>query len=339
MNNLRTLQHVGSFTKKNLDDTNLNFQMLAAGYTPGTIYYLDPVNGADLNDSEAGLTPSRAFKTLLYAYNMCTAGKHDTIVLISDGQTTATARVDAAFTWAKDATHLIGLCPPAIRSQRARVAPTGATTAFANFFTISADGCLFKNIQFWHGFNTGTTSAIAVTVSGERNVFINCHIAGMADAASAGSANSRCLKISGGGENEFINCALGVGTVARTAANAIVEFSGGTARNRFVGCEFDAWTTTVQTQLDFIVSAAAAIDRWQLIDRCIFFNAMNSTGYLIQTASGSIAAGQNGKLLYKDCTLMGRTQFGKDATTLTFMLLDGAAPTAATSGLPVAPNA
>lgn len=333
---MRKVLSAGVFTHSSRDIINENFQQLGIG-TVGDVLYVDPVNGN--NGSAAKNDSTRPYKTLLAAYTAANSGKHDVIVLVSNAQTTATARVDAAFTWAKDALHLIGLCPPAIRSQRARIAPTSTTTAFAAFFTISGDGCLFKNIQWWHGFATGTAAMIAVTVSGERNVFINCHFAGMGDDASAQDAGSRCLKISGGGENEFINCALGVGTVARTAANAIVELAGGTARNRFVGCEFDAWTTTAQTQLDFIVSAAAAIDRWQLVDRCIFFNAMNSTGYLIQTASASIAAGQNGKILYKDCTLMGRTGFGKDAPTRTFLLIDGAAPTNSTSGLPVAPSA
>src|SRR3990172_7359524 len=132
---------------------------VAAALGLGRIFYLDPANGSDNNN---GLTPQLAKATLdgaNGAFAQCTAGKNDVIVQIGDGSTAATERLDAAFTWNKRATHYVGIASPSIFSQRARIAPTGTTTAFANFFTISVDGCLFENIQWFHGFNTGVASA------------------------------------------------------------------------------------------------------------------------------------------------------------------------------------
>jgi hypothetical protein len=64
------------------------------------VYYLDPANGYDGN---TGLSQGQAFKTLATAYGACTAGQNDAVVLMANGGTSATARSDASFTWAKSA--------------------------------------------------------------------------------------------------------------------------------------------------------------------------------------------------------------------------------------------
>ena len=301
--------------------------------------WLDPVNGSDSYD---GLSKDKAKLTLdgtNGAYNACTTGKNDTIILVGNGASTGTLRLDAAFTWAKNATHFVGMCPPNSKSLRARIAPTAATTAFANFFTMTGNGCYFKNLQFYHGFATGAAASIDFTINGgDYNRFENVHFAGMGDAASAQSATSRALKLISADENEFINCTVGLDTIARTVANSLIEFATGCARNRFIDCEFPAWTTTVQTQTD-IYGAAAGLDRYTEFEHCKFYNARKSVGYLVQTAVAELAALAGGDIVFKDCTLVGRTGFGKDATTRTFLLIDGGPPVAATTGLAVAPTA
>lgn len=301
-------------------------------------FWVDPVNGSDSND---GTSRTNAKTTLKAAYDLCTAGQHDTVILIGNGAASGSARLSANFAWAKNATHLLGICGPSIRSQRARIAPTTGIAGFANFFTVTGSGCYFKNTQFWHGFTTGVANSICMHLNNcNYNYFEDCHFAGMGDAESAADAGSRALKITGsGGDHEFHNCTFGVDTVARTALNALIEFTGNTPRNRFVNCGFDAWTTTVQTQLDILCAGAAAMDRQQLFQYCRFWNATKSAGYLAQTAVASCVAGQNGVILFKDCTLIGRTGFGKDATTRGFLYIDGGAPTAGTSGIAVAPTA
>lgn len=298
----------------------------------GNWYFVDYANGSDTYDG----TVDAPKKTLASAYAKCTSGKNDVVVIVGDGSTTATQRVDSAFTWAKNATHLIGIAAPSLYSQRARIAPTATTTAFANFFTVSGSGCYFSNVQFWHGFNTGTTAAIAMTVSGSRNVFQNCHIAGMGDDASAQDTGSRCVKITGG-ENRFLGCVIGIDTVTRTVANATIELASGAARNTFEECVFPFMTSSADV-LGFITSAAAACDRTTAFVRCRFENAVesSSTG---MTAVATMAASSGGAILFKDCCLMGITGFGSDATTRGQAYIEGGTPAAASTGLAVAPTA
>jgi hypothetical protein len=327
-------------------------QMASGGgtfaYSPFKSIFCDPVNGNDAND---GLTLSAAKKTLAAAYALATTGLNDTVYLVANGASTGTARVDEAFVWAKSATHLIGITPPNRVGLRARIAPTATTTAFANFFKVTGSGCFFQNIQLWHGFNTGAAASIALTLgngatgSANYNRFENCHLAGMGDAEGAADTGSRALLLYNAGENEFVNCTFGIDTIARSVLNALVEFkpvAGGAAynpRNKFIDCDFVAWTTTAQTQLDVLVSAAGGVDRWAIFERCRFMNALFSSGYLIQTAVASAPASTGGTILFKDCALVGRTGFGKDATTRGFLKIEGGTPAAATTGLAVAPTA
>jgi hypothetical protein len=293
------------------------------------VIFVDVVNGGGGD----GLSPATAFTTLSDAYAVAASGRNDVIVLIGDGAATGTARLSAGFTWAKHATHLIGVCAPSHVSQRARIAPTAAVTAFAHLFTVSGNGCIFKDIQFFHGFDTGTTAQIALIVSGSRNTFLNCHIGGMGDTTSGNDAGSRSLKITGG-ENLFDNCTIGLDTVVRSAANASVEFASATARNRFTNCLFPFFTDDA-TVLGIIGSGSGNMDRFQIFERCKFINAIKSTSTAM-TALATLAASSGGLILFDDCALVGITDFGSDATTFAQMFVMGPVPTAATSGLAVA---
>jgi hypothetical protein len=276
------------------------------------------------------------FATLADAYAAADSGKNDVIVLIGDGGTAASVRLSANFAWAKSAVHLLGACSPVHVSQRARIAPTSGATAFANFFTVSGNGCIFKDIQFFHGFTTGTAAQIALTVTGSRNAFLNCHIGGMGDQESADDAGSRSLKVggSGAGENLFHNCVIGLDTITRGAANASVEFVGATPRNRFSDCIFP-FQTDAATPLGIIGSASGCMDRWQLFERCKFINNIKSTSTTM-TALATLAASAGGLILFDECAAVGITDYGSDATTFAQMFIMGPVPTAATSGLAVA---
>lgn len=308
---------------------NQNFNSL--GITPGTVYYLDPFAGYNGND---GLSPSTAFKTLATAYNALAEGKDDVVVLLSNGLTTSTARIESAFTWSKNAAHMVGVSSGVNISNRSRIAPTGSTTAFANFFTVSGSGCYFSNLQFYQGFDTGTTAAICMTVTGGRNLFNNCHFAGMADTESAQSSTSRSLKVSGTGENMFVNTTIGVDTVASNTTNASLELASATPRNQFIGCIFPRMTSSSGSL--FIVGAATGcIDRFTIFKQCLFINAVKSTSTTM-TAAVTLAASAGGLFLLKDSTLVGATDWGSDSTTFAQIFIDGAAPTANSSGLAVA---
>ena len=292
----------------------------------GKNFYLDPLNGSDVSGTGSKTKP---FATLATAYAACTAGKNDTVVLVGDGATTGTARVDAAFTWSKAATHLVGVASPSLYSQRARVANTSSTTAFANFFTVSADGCFFRNVSFLQDFATDTTDQITMTVSGNRNVFKNVHLFGIAKGDDTGG---RCLKLTGQ-ENLFEDSVIGQDTIDRSVANATVEFASGSARNAFRRVYFP-FRATNSGVLGVIVAGAAGSDRFQLFEDCIFMN-HNTT----MTAISTLAASMGGFHAYVNCTLIKITGYGSDATSRNQIYVVGNIGTAGTSGIAVAPTA
>lgn len=319
--------------------------------TTGSVYFVDYVNGSDGNSGAA----DQPLQTLYGAHYKMTAGQNDVAVIVGDGSTAATQRLSLAnaqvldptasagtLVWSKNACHIVGMCAPTMVSQRARIAPptgtyTMATFGSGNFVTVSASGCIFANFSVFNGFSTGGASQIAWTDSGGRNYYSNVMFGGAGDAASAQSTSSRSLLISGStGEHTFDSCEFGLDTVTRTVANATLQFSGGSPRNTFRGCNF-SFQTSAATTLGIIVAAAAGIDRWQKFDRCTFINSIQSTSTTMNGLS-TLPASAGGLLLMTDCTLVGITEFGTDATSRGQIYVDGAAPTAGTSGIAVNPT-
>lgn len=345
---MRFVNQVGAFTTEDQAIINDNFQTLY-GLTQGqgTVYFCDALNGKDFYN---GLTPTPRGDgitgpkaTLQGAYNACSAlstttGQNDTVAILANGGTTQTQRIDSAFTWAKGATHLVGICSPVLISQRARMAPSSTTTAFANFFTISASGCAFKNLAWFDGFTTGTTAQIAVTVTGSRNTFTRCQIAGMGDTESAADAGSRSLKIgsSGSGENVFEDCTIGVDTVTRSAANASVEFAGATPRNVFRRCLFPFMTDDAGA-FGILGTGNGCVDRFNLFEDCSFINAIKSTSTGMTALLSFTTASPGGMVIFKDCAMVGVTKFG-DTNGLANSYLDMAAVSASAGGLMVNPS-
>jgi hypothetical protein len=323
------------------------------GGTPlftGKWYFVDPANGSNGNSGAA----DSPWASVYYAFSRCTSGNNDVIVLVGNGGTSATQRlslanaqaVDSSVTagtlvWNKNATHLIGEAAPGFNA-RARFAPptgtyTQSTFGSGNFVTVSGTGCYFSNISLFNGFSTGGNSQICWTDTGNRNVYNNVMFGGAGDAASAQSTSSRSLLISGsGGEHTFNNCEFGLDTVTKTVANATLEFAGATPRNTFNNCNF-SFQTSAATPIGILGSGTGNIDRWQKFDRCTFINNVQSTS---TTMSGlaTLAASSGGLLLMKDCTLVGITEFGTDATTRGQIYVDGGTVTAATSGIAVNPT-
>lgn len=316
----------------------------------GDYWFVDPASGSDGYDGKSPATP---FATLYRAVSRAASGNNDVIVLIGDGATTGTARLSLAnavaadstattgtLNWSKNALHLVGVCAPTAVGQRARIAPPSGTYTAATFnattmVNVTGVGCVFQNIDIFGGFSTGNAAMITWLEAGGRNYYSNCNIQGLADSASAGGANARVLKITSS-ENTFDGCVLGTDTVTRSAANATIEFSGGTARNVFRGCIFP-FQTSASTPLGIIVSAASGIDRWQQFDGCTFINNVQSTSTTMSGLS-TLAASAGGLIVMKNSTLVGITEFGTDATSRGQVYVDGAAPTAATSGIAVNPT-
>jgi hypothetical protein len=323
--------------------TNLAAQTIANaiaqagfGFT-GKIYYLDPLNGDDENNGQAALGQGPGVgpvQSLAQGYSLLASGENDVLVLIGNGTTAASARLTATFTWAKNAAHLLGICSGSRFSMRSRIAPVVGTTAFTPFITVSGNGCLFQNVEFFDGFSTGTTAQININLTGERNVFNNCKISGMGDTTSAGDAGSRSIVI-GAGENFFNHCVLGLDTIERTALNATVEIKGNSARNVFENCIFPALCSTGAAGLAFISAAAAALDRMTIFKDCLFYNAAAFSGGAAGTGVMKLVASAGGALLLQDCTEYGYTDWGYDAASKAQILVSGPVPTSSSSGIAV----
>jgi len=316
----------------------------------GNYYFVDPVNGADGNEGSVELP----LKTLYGALAKCTAGNNDVVILVGNGASSGSARLSTALAqtidstattgtlnWNKDATHLIGVCAPTGVAQRARIAPptgtyTAATFNSDAFINVTASGCYFANISVFCGFSTGSASMIAWTDSGARNAYSNVNIYGMADAASAGGANARSLKLNGGGEHSFVNCTLGGDTVARGAANATVELAGGTARNTFVDCVFP-FQCSAGTPIGLKVGAASGMDRYALFKGCSFINNVGSTSTTM-TALATLASSAGGQVVIQNSAMIGVGEFGSDAASLGQIYVDMAAPSASAGGIGVNPS-
>lgn len=331
-----TLPQLGAFTAQDSAALSAGFSAIAAGlFTSGNVYYVNPVSGSDT----AGVgSLAKPFRTIAQAYAQCVSGNNDVVALIGNGAASGTARVDASFTWAKNATHLVGLCSPVLTSQRARIAPTSTTAAFTPYWTVSGNGCIFQNIQWFMGFTTGTTSQIGMVVTGSRNYFSRCHIAGMGDAASAQSAGSRSLVVgsAGSGENLFEDCTIGLDTVTRTQANASLELAGATPRNVFRRCIFPFMTSAAGV-LGILGTGNGCIDRTTIFDDCLFDNAIKSTSTQMTVLASMTTAAPGGLLYFKKCAMVGATKFG-DTNALAVSYIDMAAVSAAAGGLGVNPS-
>lgn len=305
--------------------------------TTGNVYYLDPVNGNDQNNgqqpqlSSPGIGP---VKTLAAGYALLVEGNNDILVLMGNGLSSGSARLSASFTWAKDAAHLIGICPSSPMSPRARIAPTAAVAAFSPFFTHTGKGCHFANVDIFHGFNTGMAAQINYVLQSSNNAFYNCAFQGMGDAASAADAGSRSIVIQGD-ENYFFNCQLGIDTIASSALNSTIEFKGGSARNVFDNCLFPRLATTGAAGLIVLGAAAAVIDRITLFRRCTFWNAAAFSGGAAGTGVIKLLASAGGAILLDNCTEYGFTDWGYDAASKAQTLVSGPVPTSSTSGIAV----
>jgi hypothetical protein len=142
-------------------------------------------------------------------------------------------------TWDKDYTHLIGIGSELFGlGQRCRIVGAAATL-LTTTITISANGCIFKNIQFGNEYATGAIGVAIVT--GIRNYFENVFFM----VPFSVTAASYSLKLSGG-ENTFYRCTIGQQTSVRTGASYglwVYKGAGDNQRNKFVKCEFLSWSS------------------------------------------------------------------------------------------------
>ncbi len=267
--------------------------LLAALPFVGATYWLDPAHGDDGNDGSA---PQHAIKTLAAAYARCADGAHD-VVLFLGGPTAD--KPAAKVTWAKSFTHLVGVTNPLPgMGQRCRIV-NDAAVDLAMLMEVSGSGCIFQNVQWFDGKDKNEDGA-CLLVSGGRNLFCNCFVAGMGHATPAARAGSYSLKVTGE-ENVFDNCTVGLDTIERTGANSELIVAG--IRNRFIHC--DIRSNSVKAE-KFLASFDTTVDtRDTIFEDCLFFNYSTNWATGITNAFHVPAGATHYVILRGNCQLVG----------------------------------
>jgi len=288
--------------------------------TQGNVFWVRPTNGSDVND---GKSPASAFQTLGAALAACVANQNDVVLLCAEGNAAGvtTASLSANLNWSKDLVHLIGVNGAPFIGQRSRISNSATVPAFANLFTVSANGCRIQNIEFFQGAGSTNPSAAStcVTVSGQRNHFVNCQISGIGD-TTLDDAGSNSLTLSGS-ENTFEGCYIGLDTIIRATSVTEVVISAG-ARNTFLNCHFETYTSGSTFKM---VSINAACDRFIKFKNCEFLAVQNISSAVAPTGLIGITT-MNGQVLMTGCTLYGFAQYTTADNAYVQMLgLDGTA--------------
>ncbi len=258
--------------------------------TNAKYYFVDPTNGSDGN---SGLTPDAALAGLEAAYAKTVANQHDTIFYIA-GSSSIT--LQAAVTWSKNYTHLIGIAAPTEVAQRARLFQLSTLTGASPLLTVSATGCIFKNFYIFQGVNDAT-SLINVSVTGGRNYFENVHFAGGGHATQA-IDGGMSLKLDAAEENTFRNCTIGVDTIDAATGMIGLGFDGEAHRNLFRDCTFRMRAGNAGAAFVEVIDSTG-IDRDNSFVDCLFVN--NSTANDMTAAFLIPAMGEPRVLLLKDC--------------------------------------
>lgn len=284
-------------------------------------------NGA--SDGNDGLSPYRALKTIQAAHNKARANKNDVIYVIASGDAAAATTDDltASLAWNKDMVHLIGVNAGPMFSSRSRIGTQ--TTGIAKLVNVTADGCLFANLQAFHGVSGDNTGLICWEDSGNRNVYRNVHFAGGGVSTTADDAGMRSLKLAGGGERYFKNCVIGLDTVDRsTTANAELELAGA-VREVFEDCIFTTYGSGAHAM---VIVTATGLDRYALFRRCQFINPIQSaTTALNEVFSCTAGTSPNGAVILHDPLAYGCGPWEADTETGRVIVLGHPTP-ASTDG-------
>ena len=251
-------------------------QTLAASILPtqGNVFFVNPRTGNDVGGQG---TRDNPYKTIAAAFSRCVAGQNDTIFLCASGNAAAdtTDYQTTSLLWNKDLVHLIGINDGSIFSQRSRVAFASTYATAAALINVSASGCAFRNIEFFMGVASALPLGCMV-VSGQRNVFQNCHIAGFGNTAND-IAGAYSLSLAAAAENLFQDCTIGVDTVTLgAAANSQIVCSAAATRNWFRNCRVMTYTNHA-TNNCFLRAPAASLDRELVFEDTQFVNPIDSS--------------------------------------------------------------
>jgi hypothetical protein len=196
----------------------------------------------------------------------------------------------------------------------------------------SANDCIIQNIEFFAGV-AGTNSKQCLQVTGQRNHFINCHIAGIGHTAND-TAGASSLYINGGRENVFERCVIGLDTIPRGgAANYEILLDNGAARNVFKDCIIlsNISSSTNHPQVYTGSAAAMGADTFNMFDNCAFINVSLNYTHAQTYVMAAAAAPTEGIIVVRNCTAHGATNWSASGNKVDIAVL--AADAAYTAGI------
>lgn len=272
----------------------------------GKWWFCDYANGSDGNASSGsdGAPPDAPLKTIERAHELAVAGRNDVVVIMGDGSTTASQRLEETLVWSKNATHLVGMTAPSLFAQRARITTlTTQATNISPLMSVTASGCIFANFSFFLGVGESATAEQLINITGSRNYFGNIQFGGMGSVNGAANSGSYDIGLgAGGSENLFDGCAIGLETRARTQANANVKILAANAqRNAFRNCVFQMYPTA-NTPLFVNANVSNGLNgSTMLFENCKFQALMGAGGSTQPAVTCTVAADVNGTLYFSNC--------------------------------------
>jgi len=269
------------------------------GIIPRNVFFLDSVDGLSSGDG----SEFAPFNTLAEAYNACTTEKNDCIVWLGKSDASK-CELSAAFDWSKSATHLFGFCPDVLEGKRCRITQLSTATGLGVMFTVSGSNCIFSNIRIMQEA-ADATSLIAVKVTGQRNKFQNVEFAGIGHVTQS-TTGSASLKIDGGAENYFVDCVIGLDTIARAATSTELWLDGAATRNTFKNCKIKSYVSAAGFA-PVTIEDSTGIDRNLTFQDCQFTTDSTNKAITITTFFNIKAAITQGAI-----ELVGNTFFKTD---------------------------
>ena len=288
----------------------------------GNEYFLDATNGSDSND---GRSPDKAFKTIAVAYAALVANQNDILYVIGGS---SSIQVTADFTWGKAYTHMIGVSAGGPYG-RSRFGHTGAGPV-VSLFTVSVNGCIFKNIHWQQGNGyAAQLNNVVIGASSNYGYYENCHFDSPLNAIEGALAYRQLLFTALARSNTFRNCWFGDWTAQPTSTDgALIEFGGTNAGTQFFGC-----TLIINTTQATMVPIKCAVDigggnapGYVLFDNCNFLAL--STGVNVLATAPTV-----GKLVFLRCKSFGVANYS--ATSTNVIIANGTAIDARYGGLGV----
>jgi hypothetical protein len=197
-------------------------------------------------------------------------------------------------------------------------AVTAGSTTITSYnpenIVVSGSNNAFYNIHVYNG-SSDAAAIGCVSVTGNRNSFVNCHFVGASHATPAAEVTANDLTLVAS-ECTFDRCYFGTNSIIRAAANGnIVLGSGATqiGQNFFSDCYIISYSATAGKG-GIKIANAATLGGFIVFDRCKFLN-WNSGA---QTALTTIIIGStpnNLGLLLDRCASVGYTAVGANDDT------------------------